>query len=130
LARTTTDAAERKVQRKATAEQVSATTGKKVGVRAAARQRKKEKAEPLPPKFKYRIEDRVLTFDAGDARRIGQIVARVVDYKIVRGGLALLSLQTYAADFAHTLTDASLVSQAHPLLITLDELFPDDDDAS
>ena len=128
VARTRTDAGERTWQNRALVDQVSAELGKPVGVRQAAAHRRAQKATSVPDGVPYRVADRVVDFEASDCRRLGQLVARVVDFKVVRGGLALLSLQTSAADFRHVLVDASLVSQGHPLLVTLDELFPVDAD--
>src|SRR5262245_40739801 len=124
MPRTRTDAAERARQRRAVAKQVSAELGVPVGVDKARDHRRAQKASPIPGGVPYRVTDRVVCFEAADCRRVGQVLARVVDYKILSAGLAQLSLQTSGDEFAHTLTDAAIISRAHPLLVTLDELFP------
>lgn len=130
MPRKQTPAKERARQRKAVADQVSAEVGKKVGVDKARDIRKAQKASPIPEGVPYRVADRVVEVDAKETRRLGQVLARVVDYKVLSAGFAQLSLHTTGAEFGHTLTDAALISRAHPLLVTLDELIPlEDDDA-
>lgn len=127
MARTRTDAAERAKQRRDVAEQVSAELGEKVGVDKARDYRRAQKATPIGEG--YVIRDREVEFDPADCTRVGQVLGRVIDYKIIRGGFVQLAIQT-SNEFVHTLADASLVSQGHLLLITLDELFVPDDAAA
>lgn len=125
MPRARTDAPERARQRKATQAQVSAEVGKKVGVREAARQRQARKASPLGEDVPYRVVDRVVEYEAQECKPLGEVLARVVDFKILSPGFAQLSLQTTGSEFGHTLTDASLISRGHLLLVKLFELVPD-----
>lgn len=128
MPRKQTPAAERARQRKTTARQVSAEVGKKVGVRAAARKRQAQKASPIPEGVPYRVKDRVVEYDAKECRPVGEILARVVEYKILSAGFAQLALHTSASEFSHALADAAVISKAHPLLVKLYELVPDEGD--
>lgn len=128
MARARTDAAERTQQNRRTQEQVAAEVGHPVGVREAIRHRQAKKQEPLEHGFV--IRDREVEFDPGDCTRIGQILGRVLDLKVVRGNYVSLSIQA-SPDFLHTVVDASQVGQGHLLLVTLDELFrPDTEEDS
>ena len=124
MARTRTDAPERARQRRSVADQVSAEVGKPVGVDKARDIRRAQKAKPIPEGVPYRVVDRVVEYDEAECRPVGEILARVVDFKIINAGFAQLSLHTSASEFAHTLADAAVISKAHPLLVKLYELVP------
>lgn len=124
MARARTDAAERTAQNKALVAQVSAEVGEQVSVRAAQRQRRAKKATPIPEGVSYRVKDRVLEYDDAELRPLGEILAGVVDYRVLGDNYAQLALRTTGDEFAHTLVDASLISKARPLLIKLYELVP------
>ena len=122
MARTETKAAERARQRKSLVDQVSAEVGRRVsGPQAEAYRQGQRRGLP---ETNYRINDKVVHFEDANKRLLGEIVCKVIDYKIVRGGLALLSLQTSAADYAHVLADAAVLSQGRSLLATLHEISP------
>lgn len=131
MPRKQTPAKERARQRKAVADQVSAEVGKRVGVDKARDIRKAQKASPIPEGVPYRVKDRVVEYDAKECRPVCEILARVVDFKILSAGFAQLSLHTTGAEFCHGLADAAVISRAHPLLVKLYELVPEEgeDDA-
>lgn len=128
MPRTRTDAAERARQRKAVADQVSAELGKKVGVDKARDLRRAQKSKPIPEGVPYKVVDRVVEYAAAECRPVGEILARVVELKVLSAGFAQLGLHTSASEFVHTLSDAAVISKAHPLLVKLYELIPEDAD--
>lgn len=123
MPRQQTAAAERTEQNHRLVERVEAETGQKTTVRKAQQHRRDEAAEAAKSIARYLVVDREVLFPEEDRRRIGQVLGKVMDMKTVRGATVQLTIQT-TRDFAHTLTDAALLSVGHPLLITLDELYP------
>lgn len=113
--------------------EASAALGRKVTVREAVAWRKganedgtrhdQRRPEPPAPADTYIVEDRQVVLPPDQLRMMGSMLARVLDMKVIRGGVVQLSLQT-STDFAHLVTDASMVSRGHPLLVTLQEYVP------
>lgn len=65
---------------------------------------------------------------------IGQLIAGVQDFKVLRGSIAVLSLTT-SVDYAHLLTDASMISRGNVIVVDIyqvsrEYIFGDDDDGN
>lgn len=77
------------------------------------------------------IPDRVLDFDASEVVHIGQVIAQIEDYRIIRGHTVVLNLAT-SLEFRHLLADAAAISRAENLVCVLyripRDLGLDDDD--
>jgi hypothetical protein len=77
------------------------------------------------PSRELDVEDEELDF-------IGQLLAGVEDFKVLRGSVAVLSLST-STEFAHLLTDASMISRGNVLVVDIYQvkrgyIFGDDED--
>lgn len=131
MPRVRTDAAERTRQNHHLVEQVSAELGRTVTVREAQAYRRTQKdGKPFPG----RIVQREVDLSEDKVRYIGQLLAQVEDFKIIRGVQAGLTLTT-SPDFRHLLLDASVISRSGMLCAILFEIprdlgldDPDDND--
>lgn len=108
----------------------------KVARRRATSQAEKEllgEDAPRDPHADYLLPNRQIEIDTEAMEHIGVLLAGVQDFKVLRGSVAVLSLAT-SVEFAHLLTDASIVGRGeHALVIDLwrvkrSYIFDDEDD--
>lgn len=127
MARTRTDAAERTRQNQRLVEQVSAELGRRVTVREAQAHRRAQRdgtvdtprrGSPRGGGESHLIPDRELDLTDEQVEYIGKLIAKVEDFKIMRGVTASLSLTT-SIDFRHLLVDAATVSRSELLVCVL-----------
>lgn len=78
----------------------------------------------VPGSEHFLTHDRVVEFDPEDCRRIGQLLAKVNDFKVYTPSSTVVLNLTTTMDHLGTVMDAARLSRGHPLLVTLDELFP------
>lgn len=122
MARTQTDAAERTAQNQRLTTEVSAELGHPVSVRAAERHRRQQKQGPPAEAYGgFIVRDREVEYDPEAARRVGQVLGKVRDFKALAGGLVYMTIET-SDEFIHTGADARRLSEGRTLLITLDVL--------
>lgn len=130
MARSRTNAVERRQQRDTTVSAVSAEVGRPVSVREAANHRREQKTS-LPEVRSFLTPIGEVDLTGAELKEVGFILGRPIDMKLMRGGFTQISLQT-AAEFAHVLVDVQRISVGHPVLITFSEIIPaeslDDDD--
>ena len=79
----------------------------------------------------YLIPQRTLDVTDDEIEHVGQLIAGVNDFKILRGSIAVLNLST-SVEFAHLLTDAAAISRGNLLVADLYQVkrtyvFGDDD---
>ena len=73
------------------------------------------------PHASHLIPTRQLELDDVELSHIGQLIAGVEDFKILRGSVAVLSLTT-STEFAHLLADASMISRGSVIVADLYEV--------
>lgn len=105
----------------------------KVARRRAHAAAERDKGGAVKPAHKnHLIPQRELDVEADDLVYIGQLIAGVEDFKILRSSVAVLSLTT-STEFAHLLADAAMISRGNTLVAVLyqvkrDYVFGDDGD--
>lgn len=123
MARTRTDAAERRLQRGTTVAAVSQELGRQVTIEEAAAHRRLQKLQPLITGQYYLTPTGEVDVDGAKVNEIGNILGRPVDMKMMRGGYTQVTFQT-APEFAHVLVDVQRIAVGHPVLITFSEIIP------
>lgn len=96
-----------------------------------ARRRHNEKAEAvvvggakvIDPHADYLIPAEQIDVEPDEVRYLGQLVAGIQDYKILRGAIAVLNLAT-STGYAHFLADLAMLSRGNKLVL---EVFVVDD---
>ncbi len=94
----------------------------KVARRRAAAKAEETRQPRIPPRqADHRIPQRVIDLDGVEVVPIGQVLAGVQDFKILRSSIAVLSLTT-SPEFMHTLADAAVISRGSVLVADLYEI--------
>lgn len=108
-----------KVGSNASGHKTTAENTAKVGRRRAIERASHDVAGRIPPLHRnHLIPQRQLDLDDVELIEIGQLLAGVEDFKVLRGSTAVLALHT-STEFAHLLTDASLISRGSLLVVQL-----------